>query len=202
MRGRVARVDATLDHILARHRYPAPVAGLVADLRRRRVDPTSLAMAAVVAFGLVSGLRADRAFWEHNLAQSRDFAEVERRLENLGVETAREVFTDDFDLYFRRIAEARPLTKGGWGLIGIDGWEEEFPQVATGSIPGFLESCRSHGVRYLALTRRSRRLGPDFPYLYQDPASAGLRSEGEFGEFRIFAVPEQPRDSSSPKARP
>ncbi|MEL6267166.1 MAG: Hsp33 family molecular chaperone HslO, partial [Pseudomonadota bacterium] len=31
MRGRVARVDATLDHILSRHRYPAPVAGLVAE---------------------------------------------------------------------------------------------------------------------------------------------------------------------------
>lgn len=31
MRGRVARVDATLDRILTRHRYPAPVAGLVAE---------------------------------------------------------------------------------------------------------------------------------------------------------------------------
>ncbi|MEL7346415.1 MAG: Hsp33 family molecular chaperone HslO [Pseudomonadota bacterium] len=31
MRGRVARVDATLDHILRRHRYPPPVAGLVAE---------------------------------------------------------------------------------------------------------------------------------------------------------------------------
>jgi len=31
MRGRVARVDATLDHILTRHRYPTPVAGLVAE---------------------------------------------------------------------------------------------------------------------------------------------------------------------------
>ncbi|MEM9782271.1 MAG: Hsp33 family molecular chaperone HslO [Pseudomonadota bacterium] len=31
VRGRVARVDATLDHILSRHRYPAPVAGLVAE---------------------------------------------------------------------------------------------------------------------------------------------------------------------------
>ncbi|MEM8759716.1 MAG: Hsp33 family molecular chaperone HslO [Pseudomonadota bacterium] len=31
MRGRVARVDATLDQILTRHRYPAPVAALTAE---------------------------------------------------------------------------------------------------------------------------------------------------------------------------
>ncbi|MEM6676332.1 MAG: Hsp33 family molecular chaperone HslO [Pseudomonadota bacterium] len=31
IRGRVARVDATLDQILTRHRYPAPVAALVAE---------------------------------------------------------------------------------------------------------------------------------------------------------------------------
>ncbi|MDT8343955.1 MAG: Hsp33 family molecular chaperone HslO [Thermohalobaculum sp.] len=31
MRGRVARLDGTLDHILGAHRYPAPVAALVAE---------------------------------------------------------------------------------------------------------------------------------------------------------------------------
>jgi len=31
MRGRVARLDGTLDHILGRHSYPAPVAALVAE---------------------------------------------------------------------------------------------------------------------------------------------------------------------------
>ena len=169
-----------------------PVAGLLADLGRRRIAPASLGMAVVIAFGVVLGLRADRDFLAHNFSQAREFEAIEQRLGELGIEDAREVFTDDFDLYFRSIERQRPLTRGGWGLIGIEGWEEEFVQLPTDDLPGFLESCRVHGVRYLALTRRSRRLGPDFSTLRYDPDAAGVDSVGEYGEFRLLALPDQP----------
>jgi hypothetical protein len=166
-----------------------PVAALVTDLRRHRPSLASLAMALVIACGVVLGLKADRAFLEHNFRQSRDFAAVETRLAEAGVDDARAVFSEDFDLYFRRIEGRRPLTLGGWGLIGIEGWTEEFPQLDASDLPAFLESCRGKGVRYLALTRRVRRLGPEFSTLYYDPAATGLAVLGEYGEFVLLEVP-------------
>ena len=166
-----------------------PVAALVTDLRRHRPSLLSLAMAVVVAAGVVLGLKADRAFLEHNFRQSRDFAAVESGLLEAGVSDARAVFTEDFDLYFRQIPGRRPLTLGGWGVIGIEGWTEEFPQLDASNLTGFLESCRGEGVRYLALTRRVRRLGPEFSTLYYDPAATGLAVLGEYGEFVLIEVP-------------
>ena len=169
-----------------------PVAILILELRRRRVAVPALAIAAVIAVGVVMGLRSDRQFLIHNFNQHNDFQILESRLASLGVNNAREVFTDDFDLYFRSIEGQRPLTKGGWGLIGIEGWAEQFPQLPTDDAAGFLESCRANGVRYLALTRKSRRLGSQFAILRYDPAAAGAQLVGEYGEFLLVAVPELP----------
>jgi hypothetical protein len=169
-----------------------PVAILVRELGRRRVGVSALAIAAVIAVGVVMGLRTDREFLAHNFKQHKDFRALESRLVAAGVHDAREVFTDDFDLYFRSIDGRRPLTKGGWGLIGIEGWTEQFPQLPTHDAGGFLASCRANGVRYLALTRKSRRMGSQFAILRYDPAAAGAQPVGESGEFLLVAVPEIP----------
>ena len=169
-----------------------PVAILIHELRQRRIAVPALAIAAVIAVGVVLGLRADREFLSHSFKQNRDFQAVESRLVDLGVHNAREVFSDDFDLYFRSIEGRRPLTKGGWGLIGIEGWAERYPQLPTDDAEVFLESCRANGVRYLALTRKSRRLGSQFAILRYDPSAAGAQSVGECGEFLLVAVPELP----------
>ena len=169
-----------------------PVAILILELRRQRVVVSALGIAAVLAVGVTMGLRADREFLVHNFKQHKDFQALELRLAAVGVDNAREVFTDDFDLYFRSIEGRRPLTKGGWGLIGIEGWAGQFPQLPTDDAEHFLESCRANGVRYLALTRKSRRLGSQFAILRYDPAAAGAQPVGESGEFLLVAVPEIP----------
>lgn len=169
-----------------------PSAALILALRRRRGSVAGLLAAGVIAFGCVAGLRADRDFLRHNFAQARDFAAVEDLLVRAGVTRAEQVFTDDFDLYFRELDGRRPLTKGGWGLIGIDGWAEEFAQLPTGETERFLQACREHDVRYLALTRRVRRMGPQMAVLRYDPARVGATVFGECGEFLVVAVPEIP----------
>lgn len=175
----------------------APTAGLVAAIRSRGLSASGLLVAAALAFAAVAAGRADREFFVHNQAQSRDFAQVEHLLLDAGAARASEVFTDDFDLYFRTLEGRRPLTRGGWGLIGIQGWEDEFPQLPTADPEQFLAACRARGVRFLALTKKSRRLGSHFPILRYDPAAAGAQPLGECGEFSVIAVETSP-DSKSP----
>ena len=166
-----------------------PVAGLAVELGRPPVSGARLAGALLLALAAALSFRGDRAFLAHNFAQARDFAALEEALATRGARAARAVFTDDFDLYFRELEGQRPLTKGGWGVVGIAGWTEEFPQLPTGDRAAFLESCADHGVRYLALTRRSRRLGPEFSRFYYDPTAAGLTVLGEHGEFVLLELP-------------
>lgn len=178
----------------------APVAGLVADLRARRIAPANFFLALVIALGLALSVQSARAFLAHNFAQARDFAALEEALAGRGGVRARQVFTDDFDLYFRGLEGRRPLTKGGWGLVGIEGWAQEFPQLPTDDRAAFLESCAAHDVRYLALTRRSRRLGQEFSRFYYDPTAAGLGVLGEYGEFVLLELPASARPNE--EARP
>lgn len=166
----------------------APTAALVDGLRRAGPQPRTLLWAAVIAWGVVVSLGADLDFLRHNFRQSRDFAAVEAALRADGAQRARTVFTDDFDLYFRELEGRRPLTRGGWGLVGIEGWADTFVQLPIGSRSLFLESCREHGVRYLALTRRVRRVSPALLELRRAPEEAGLRPLGAFGEFVLVAI--------------
>jgi 4-amino-4-deoxy-L-arabinose transferase-like glycosyltransferase len=177
-----------------------PVAVLFVRLRRASTSVPRLAGVLIVAMAVAISFRADRAFLAHNFGQARDFAAVEEALAALGPVQARQVFTEDFDLYFRGLEGQRPLTKGGWGLVGIEGWSDEFPQLDTSNRAGFLESCAAHDVRYLALTRRSRRLGQEFSRFYYDPTAAGLSVLGEYGEFVLLELPSSVRDNE--EARP
>lgn len=177
-----------------------PVAALAVHLRGARSSVPRVAGVLVIAAAVALSFRADRAFLAHNFAQARDFAALESRLDELGATSARQVFTEDFDLYFRGLEGRRPLTRGGWGLIGIEGWTEEFPQLDTSNRAAFLESCAAHDVRYLALTRRSRRMGPEFSQFYYDPAAAGLTVAGTYGEFVLLVIVDPVRPDE--KARP
>lgn len=173
----------------------APVAGLVATLRAQslpRVSLLPLLLALVLAFGITESLREDGRFLGHNRRQARDFACVEDLLRDQGARSAREVFTDDFDLYFRALEGQRPLTRGGWGVIGIAGWTDAYPQLPTEDVASFLVACRQTGVRFLALTRKSRGLGSEFAKLRYDAVAAGAEPIGECGEFLVVAVPPQP----------
>jgi|GEM_PF-5902171 len=170
----------------------APLALLIAELRATGPRLLPLLLALLIGFGFVQSLRQDRAFLEHNRAQARDFEAVENLLLASGASSAIAVFSDDFDLYFRELDGARPLTRGGWGVIGIDGWEDRFPQLPTDDVPGFLAACRAHDVRYLALTSSSARLGPGFAVLRDDPRAVGVLPLGVCGQFHVLELPAGP----------
>lgn len=185
----VALGDSPRTAVVISALFVPSAAALLAELRARDVSLPRVLSAAVLAFGLVASLRADFDFLRHNFRQARDFAAVESALADAGATGAEQVFTDDFDLYFRDLEGRRPLTRGGWGSIGIDGWAEEFAQLPTGDVSRFLAAARAHGVRYLALTRKSRRIGDDFATFYYDPAALGAPVLAECGEFRVVRLP-------------
>lgn len=177
-----------------------PTAALLLLVRRRPRSPLAVLTVAVLAFGLVLGLRADRDFLRHNFRQARDFACVERSLHEAGATRAEQVFTDDFDLYFRQLDGRRPLTRGGWGVIGIEGWTDAYPQMPTDDATGFLDACRSHGVRWLALTHRARRMGPVMETFRFSPDRVGASVLATCGEFVILSLP--PEESVPPTSDP
>ena len=55
MRGRIARLGQTLEHILSRHDYPVAVSALVAELSRRHLELPQVFMVVAVP-GVVAAL--------------------------------------------------------------------------------------------------------------------------------------------------
>ncbi len=117
------------------------------------------------------------------------YRSVERFLVAEGLRDAREVFTTDFDIYFREIPPFRPRYNGGWGLFGTYRWPEEFPQAPTSGLDAFLDAAHSHNWRYLILSPRAGRAAPFLGDVYAGTIShPGLVPVHKAGRLAIFTI--------------
>lgn len=125
----------------------------------------------------------------------RTFSEVESLLETHGMRKSSQVFTSNFDLYFRDAEGYRPRYAGGASRYSLWGYDEENPRLSFDSPDAFLSDCREQGIRYLVLTPTSERVSPFLGALYADGTADGMEGvtgRGEVSDHRVFVLEERP----------
>lgn len=144
-----------------------------------------------VGLFLYQGFRKDYLIFDSFRTTSQSYSEVERKLKEYGMSASREVFTDSFDLYFRKSITYRPRHNGGWYLYDLWKYKEENPQMPVDSLDAFLLACKLHGVKFLVLTPDSRRVAAFLGDLYDNKHAESYNTFSPIGEvssFRIFAL--------------
>lgn len=117
------------------------------------------------------------------------FTQVEQECLRMGCTGGNQVFSTDFDLYFRNLNPFLPMTNGGaprWGTYALN---ELYPEFPTQTLDTFAQACRDRGVRVVALIPACSLLTPDFGRLYNgERTSAAFAYVAEVGRFRLFRV--------------
>jgi hypothetical protein len=100
-------------------------------------------------------------------ARARDATmAVEAFVKKSGVTRAQQVFTSDFNLYFRTLPGPVPYFNGGAPRLGTYLYNETFPEFPVDSPEAFVAACRARGVRFVVLDAGSRDLSAPLAALY------------------------------------
>jgi hypothetical protein len=134
-------------------------------------------------------LARDVAF-VRDVAERRDEClAVESFARASGVRDSRQVFTSDFNLYFRGFPTPIPYFNGGAPRLGTYRYNEMFPEFPVDAPAEFLAACRARGVRLVVLDPDSRRLSAPLADLYDGrTAHPGLAFEHAAGRYRVYRV--------------
>ncbi len=121
---------------------------------------------------------------------SRDvYVAIESRLKEGGCARANEVFTSDFDLYFRTMPHYFPYFNGGAPRWGTYLYNEEFPEFPVDTGKDFVEACRKRGVKYVVLESDSRLLSDTLGALYDGTLQIpGLEKDTVVRDHKLFKV--------------
>jgi hypothetical protein len=149
-------------------------------------------LAALASFGALLlalyGIR-DLGILETRIRHRDAFQSIEAHLRKNGVTRAGEIFTSDFDLYFRSLPPYIPHFNGGAPRLGTYRYNQEFPEFPVDSVGEFLLACRARGLRYVVLTPDSQKLSAALYAWYSGKRTpAGVSLDAAFGEHRIFKV--------------
>lgn len=124
-------------------------------------------------------------------AQERARAGVDEAVSQYGLaETAGQVLTNDFTLYFTEIPGIGPDTIGGWTSVSLNG-DTAHRDVDVTSVPAFVCDAAARGVRLVLWSP-----GDVIPGMAEDLNAAltgatpvtGLRSLGAIGSYQATAV--------------
>ena len=187
--------------------YVVPMIMLIID-GIRRVTRTATAtklqkglavvmFAAVVGLASLQWLYADYALLLGWRRASVTYGKVEMLLKEAGMTMAKEVFTDSFDIYFKRTSTYRARANGGWGRYSLFGYSKQYPEIPTGSAGAFLSACNIHGVKFLVLTPQAGHLAPFLGELYANGPSEDAKEIvplAQVAYFRVFALKHQPNN--------
>ncbi len=154
-----------------------------------------LALAGLAALHL----HRDRVWLAGRAAHHAAAVSVESRLLAAGVTSSREVFTSDFDLYFRRLDDVIPFFNGGAPRLGTYRYNEVYPEFPVESPEELAAFARMRGVRALVLDADARKLSPAMTRLYEQgvtdedgggsaDSSSHWRLRGEASPYRIFIL--------------
>ena len=122
--------------------------------------------------------------------QHRDIStSIEAHVLKNGCKLASQIYTSDFDLYFRSLPPYIPYFNGGAPRLGTYHYNQEFPEFPVDVPSEFVQTCRARGVRFVVLNSDCRNLSKAFGSLYAGETSwEGLKSEIEFGDRKVFKV--------------
>ncbi len=158
-------------------------------LSHRRTAWVTWGAWTLVALMLGVNLLRDFRLLEKRSTLQRDFHAIEADLRDLGVRKATQVFTSDFDLYFRTLPDQIPYFNGGAPRWGTYLYNREFPEFPVDSMADFISACKRRGVRFVVLNPDAQKLSPLFEAIYtgKDKPSALPWQQNVF-DYRIFAV--------------
>jgi hypothetical protein len=110
-------------------------------------------------------------------------------LEEGTVSHARQVFTDDFDLYFPHLRYYRPYINGGWRRYDLYDYNKKYPDLAVDSVESFLEDCHRHNISHLVLTGRVRHLSPQIHKIYSGEITSNqITKIADFPHIKVFRI--------------
>jgi hypothetical protein len=128
-----------------------------------------------------------RAFYCRN--QNDRYAAMESFFIGQGVKNGQEVFTGDYDQYFKTLFPYRPLFNGGWGRIATYRYNAFYPELNVESIDGFYADCLRRRVRYAVFTPDAAKLAQFCFDLYSgslaDPRFTPVKTIGRDRVFRV-----------------
>jgi len=140
--------------------------------------------APAAVFGLSDAKKTLNRRGEHRVCSA-----VEACVKELGCGSVAEIFSTDFNLYFRTMPPYSPYMNGGATRWGVYRLNEEYLEFADSTLTAFAAACRKRGVRFVLLTdpcrQRSRALGE----LFDLPGcSADFAFKNEIDRFKIYMV--------------
>lgn len=125
--------------------------------------------------------------WRASVRDAR--ISVESLLKREGVTRASEVFTSDYNLYFRTLPDYMPYFNGGAPRWGTYLYNETFPEFPVDSGEDFVATCRLRGVRFVILDGGSPELSIPMGKLYEGLLEIpGLALERAQDGYKIYRV--------------
>ena len=120
--------------------------------------------------------------------ENRTRSELESLLISKGCSGVNQVFTTDFNLYFRSIHFTYHISMVVLTL-GSYLYNEEYPEFPVNTLDKFTDECRRRGVRFVVLTEQCRLLSGSLGNLFDNYHSYGnLNLINNNGRHKVFEV--------------
>jgi hypothetical protein len=120
-------------------------------------------------------------------ASERKTAEsVESAVISMGCTDIRQIFSTDFNSYFKSLPPFIPYFNGGSPRWGTYLYNEEYPEFPVASVDTFAASCRARGVRYVVLNPRCSLLSKSLGELYERESSSVFIFRRRIDRFKLF----------------
>ena len=124
----------------------------------------------------------------HRTHENREATRVDLFLRKCGCTNVKEIFTDDFNIYFKTMPPYRPYCNGGATRWETYLYNEEYPEFSVASLEEFSAACRTNRIRFVLLSDQCERLSPSLGGLYNGSSSDGIILKSKIGKFKIFEI--------------
>jgi hypothetical protein len=152
---------------------------------RARAALAAACLAALPALSVWRDVSAAR-----DRARHRDaYLAIESHLRENGCSRASQIFSTDFDMYFRALPPLIPYFNGGAPRLGTYRYNEEFPEFPVDGEEAFVSACRRRGVRYVVLNANGRRLSAFLGDVYDGSRTLdGMEPDMTEQGYRVFRI--------------
>lgn len=145
----------------------------------------------IVAF-LYQSAQTNIDFIERYNHQHETYASVERKLRENGLASPDQVFTSNFNFYLPYMAPHQPRFNGGWDVVIMYKFRQQYPELPVTSWYDFSQACREQGIRFLVLTPNSTDLADFLGEIYEEKTMpAELQKLGKRGNHLMLMLLEK-----------
>lgn len=124
----------------------------------------------------------------HRTLENKENLRIEVFLRKCGCTNVKEIFTDDFCIYFRTMPPYRPYCNGGATRWETYLYNEQYPEFPIASLEEFSAACRKNRVRFVLLSDQCERLSSSLGRLYNGSSFDGIIFKSKIGKFKIVEI--------------